>query len=170
MLPGRKVVLFTNNDNAYRTALDLAEAGAEIKAVIDLRPNPQGELPAKVRDLGIRVVGGHAVVDVKGVKRVKGVVVMGMNEKGDRVRGEGEKIGCDLLAVSGGWNPTVHLHSQSGGRVRFDEALGSFVPGESVQQERSVGSCAGVFDLASCIREGLRAGAEAAREAGVWKW
>ena len=66
VLPGRKVVLFTNNDNAYRTALDLAEAGAEIKAVIDLRPNPQGDLPARVRDLGIRVMGGHAVVDVRG--------------------------------------------------------------------------------------------------------
>ena len=67
-------VLFTNNDNAYRTALDLAEAGAEIKAVIDLRSNPQGDLPARVRELGIRVMAGHAVVDVRGVKRVKGVV------------------------------------------------------------------------------------------------
>ena len=60
VLPGRKVVLFTNNDNAYRAALDLAEAGAEIKAVIDLRHNPQGDLPAKVRDLGVRVMVGHA--------------------------------------------------------------------------------------------------------------
>ena len=166
VLAGRKVVLFTNNDNAYRTALDLAEAGAEIKAVIDLRPNPQGELLAKVRDLGVRVMGGHAVVDVKGVKRVKGVVVMGMNEKGDRVRGETERIDCDLLAVSGGWNPAVHLHSQSGGKTRFDEGLGSFVPGEPVQNERSVGACAGRLDLASCIGDGLKAGAEAARAAG----
>ena len=100
------------------------------------------------------------------MKRVKGVVAMALNEKGDRVRGKGEKIGCDLLAVSGGWNPAVHLHSQSGGKARFDEALGSFVPGESAQQERSVGACAGVFSLASSIRDGLTAGAEAARAAG----
>ena len=165
-LPGRKAVLFANNDNAYRAALDLAEAGAEIKAVIDLRANPQGDLPTKVRDLDIRVMGGHAVVDVKGVKRVKGVVAMALNEKGDRVREGREKIDCDLLAVSGGWNPAVHLHSQSGGRARFDEGLGTFVPGESVQRERSAGACAGTFDLASCIGGGLSAGAEAARETG----
>ena len=52
---------------------------------------------------------------MKGVKRVKGVLAMAMNEKGDRLRGDAEKIECDLLAVSGGWNPAVHLHSQSGG-------------------------------------------------------
>ena len=46
VLPGRRAVLFTNNDSGYRTALDLADAGAEVRAVIDLRPNPQGDLPA----------------------------------------------------------------------------------------------------------------------------
>ena len=166
VLPGRRVVLFTNNDSGYRTALDLADAGAEIRAVVDLRPNPLGALPASARDKGIRVIGSHAVVDVKGVKKVKGVVIMDLDQRGTGVRGDAKTIDCDLLAVSGGWNPTVHLHSQSGGKVRFDENLGGFVPGESVQQERSAGACGGAFDLASCIREGLTAGAGAAREAG----
>ena len=58
------------------------------------------------------------------------------------------------------------MHSQSGGKTRFDEGLGSFVPGEPVQNERSVGACAGRLDLASCIGDGLKAGAEAARAAG----
>ena len=141
VLPGRRVVLFTNNDSGYRTALDLADAGAEIRAVVDLRPNPQGALPASARDKGIRVIGSHAVVDVKGVKKVKGVVIMDLDQRGTGVRGDAKTIDCDLLAVSGGWNPTVHLHSQSGGKVRFDEKLGGFVPGESVQQERSAGAC-----------------------------
>ena len=105
-------------------------------------------------------------MDVKGVKKVKGVVIMDLDQRGTGVRGDAKPIDCDLLAVSGGWNPSLHLHSQSGGKAQFDEGLGAFVPGESVQQERSVGACAGAFDLASCIREGLAAGAEAAREAG----
>ena len=129
VLPGRRVVLFTNNDSGYRTALDLADAGAEIRAVVDLRPNPQGALPASARDKGIRVIGSHAVVDVKGVKKVKGVVIMDLDQRGTGVRGDAKTIDCDLLAVSGGWNPTVHLHSQSGGKARFDENLGGFVPG-----------------------------------------
>ena len=94
------------------------------------------------------------------------MVIMDLDQRGTGVRGDAKTIDCDLLAVSGGWNPTVHLHSQSGGKVRFDKSLGGFVPGESVQQERSAGACAGAFDLASCIREGLHAGAEAARDAG----
>ena len=116
VLPGRRTVLFTNNDSGYRTALDLADAGAEIRAVVDLRPNPQGALPALVRDKGIHVIGSHAIVDVKGVKKVKGVVIMDLDQRGTGVRGNAKTLDCDLLAVSGGWNPTVHLHSQSGGR------------------------------------------------------
>ena len=81
-------MLFTNNDSGYRTALDLADAGAEIRAVVDLRPNPQGALAASARDKGIRVIGSHAVVDVKGVKKVKGVVIMDLDQRGTGVRGD----------------------------------------------------------------------------------
>ena len=63
------------------------------------------------------------------------------------MRGDAKPIDCDLLAVSGGWNPSLHLHSQSGGKAQFDEELGAFVPGESVQQERSVGGVCRGFDL-----------------------
>ena len=43
--PGRRAVVFTNNDTAYRTALDLLRAGIEV-TVADLRSRPEGSLPA----------------------------------------------------------------------------------------------------------------------------
>ena len=35
------------------------------------------------------------------------------------------------MCVSGGWNPAVHLFSQARGKLRYDEALATFVPDAS---------------------------------------
>src|ERR687894_115672 len=67
----------------------------------------------------------------------------------------------DLLLVSGGWNPAVHLFSQARGRLRYDETLGAFLPGEELDRLTVTGSAAGVFDLAGCLADGQR-GARAA--------
>ena len=80
--------------------------------------------------------------------------------------GEPRTIHCDLLAVSGGWNPAVHLFSQARGALRYDEPLACFVPERAVQAQRSAGACRGAFGLASCLADGLLAGAEAAALAG----
>ncbi len=73
---------------------------------------------------------------------------------------------CQVLAVSGGWNPTIHLHCQSGGRPQYDDSQACFIPGKSVQSERSAGSALGIFQLANCLRDGIDAGVHAVREAG----
>ena len=165
--PGSRALIFTNNDSAYQTALDLADAGVPVASVVDVRPDPNGPLPTRVRERGIEVVGGHAIVDVKGLKRVKGVEIMGIDATGDGVEGRARNIPCDLVASSGGWNPTVHLHAQSGGVARFDAAKACFVPDEAVQMGQSVGSCNGSFALGESLGEGMAAGAEAARASGV---
>ena len=66
-------------------------------------------------------------------------------------------IRCDLLLVSGGWNPAVQLFSQAGGAVRFDEDLAAFVPADQTGTVRAAGAAAGVFDLAGCLRSGVEA-------------
>ena len=165
--PGDRAVVFTNNDGAYRTALDLVAAGVAVAAVVDPRPAPDGELPRRVHDAGIEVIGGSVVVDTQGKKRVRGVDVMGLDAAGDAVQGAVRHLDCDLVAMSGGWSPAIHLHSQSGARVRYDDALACFVPGQSVQAERSAGAANGAFALSACLAEGAEAGASAARAAGI---
>jgi sarcosine oxidase subunit alpha len=68
--------------------------------------------------------------------------------------------------MSGGWTPSVHLFSQSRGRLRFDQRLGAFVPGQSAARERSAGACNGTFGLAACLEEGYAAGDQAAPPRG----
>jgi len=162
--PGKRAVVFTNNDSAYHTALALHEANIPVQ-VVDVRAEADGELPQRARDLGIRVLTGHVVVDVQYGPAMDGVRVQA-RDGASGVRGPVQGIGCDLLAVSGGWSPVVHLHAQSGARPVWDEAQACFVPGKSVQAERSAGACAGTFSLAGTLAQGLRAGAMAAHLTG----
>jgi sarcosine oxidase, subunit alpha len=163
--PGRRAVVFTNNDSAYRTALDLLRAGVGV-SVIDLRANPQGSLPAGVRAAGIGILAGHALTGTRGRNRIASVQVRRLRDAGDGVEGPLDTIPCDFLCVSGGWNPTIHLHSQSRGQPRYDDKRGIFLPGEPRQAERSAGACNGAFSLRACLEQGARAGRDAAEAAG----
>ena len=165
-LPGKRAVVMTNNDSAYRAALDLADAGVGIAAIVDLRTQLGGPLVADAKSRGIRILTNSAVTATYGAKRVTGVDVMTINGSGESVIGAPTKIDCDLVLMSGGWNPAVHLFSQSTGKLRYDDALACFVPNVSMQAERSAGSCKATFTLAGCLAEGAAAGAEAAKAAG----
>lgn len=161
---GNEAVVFANNDSAYQAALDLLDAGIAVGAVIDPRPHVYGMLCSTVRTRGIEVLAGTVVVNALGKQRVQGVEVMAFD--GRSVFGRKRTLACDLLAVSGGWNPAVHLFAQSGGKTVWDEAKACFVPSSSVQAERSAGACKGSFMFVDSMREGLQAGAAAALRAG----
>ncbi|HEX5078736.1 MAG TPA: sarcosine oxidase subunit alpha family protein [Geminicoccaceae bacterium] len=158
-----RAVLLTNNDGAYAAALDLYAAKAGV-TVVDTRAELSGALPARARAAGIRVLAGHAVSATRGHRRVREVEVRPLRD--GRLDGPAERILCDVVAVSGGWNPTIHLQSQSRARPRYDEERAIFLPGPEVQAERSAGACNGGFTLAGCLREGAEAGIEAAAAAG----
>ena len=164
--PGQKLVLATNNDNAYRTALDWQSAGRHVVAVVDSRASPSGELVARVRELGIQVLDGCGVIEAKGSKRVRSALVAPLNSEGTQVVGAVQNLACDLIASSGGWSAAIHLSSHTGAKPVWDEKIVSFRPGESKQQERSAGACNGTFGLSDGLLEGSIAGAEAAHLAG----
>ena len=164
--PGQKLVLATNNDNAYRTALDWQSAGRHVVAVVDSRSSPSGELVARVRELGIQVLDGCGVIEAKGSKRVRSALVAPLNSEGTQVVGAVQNLACDLIASSGGWSAAIHLSSHTGAKPVWDEKIVSFRPGESKQQERSAGACNGTFGLSDGLLEGSIAGAEAAHLAG----
>jgi sarcosine oxidase subunit alpha len=164
--PGKRAVVFTNNDSAYQAAIDLHGAGATVSAVVDSRMQGAGELAKAVEEAGIPVFHGHVVTDVTGQKRVSGVRIAKWNGDTDSLVENTISIDCDLLAMSGGWNPAVHLHSQSGGKNVWKEELHCFVPGDAVQAEISVGAGIGQWSLSDCLRSGLEAGNEAAMRCG----
>ncbi len=165
--PGSRAVVVTNNDSAYRTALDLKARGVAVSGIVDLRPEPSGALLDEAQGQGLEILTGHTVLGTEGRKRVRRVWVAPMAADGGSADTSGRRVlDCDLVAVSGGWNPAVHLLSQSRGTVKFDDAIASFVPDRSFQAERSAGACNGAFTTADCVAQGLAAGVEAVKAAG----
>ncbi|MFF7721790.1 sarcosine oxidase subunit alpha family protein [Streptomyces luteogriseus] len=163
--PGSRAVVSTTNDSAYDTVAALHAAGIDIAVVVDARPEPSRRAAEVAGATGVRVLTGSTVVDTEGGHRLTGVTVRALDADG-RLTGAPERFDCDLLAVSGGWSPVVHLHSQRQGRLRWDEELVAFVPDGAVRGQQVVGAARGTYDLDGCHAEGARAGAVAATEAG----
>ena len=160
--PGDRAVIATNNSDAYRSAIDLHEAGTKVIAVVDSRMHPDAPLAAVLDELSIELITGKTVGAAEGrqhLRYVQLVSTQGLTE-------EPQRLDCDLLASSSGWNPNVHLHSQSGAKPVYDETIASFVPGQSRQAEVSIGAAKGCFSLQDCLDQGRTAGAAAARLCG----
>ncbi len=109
---------------------------------------------------------GYVVTDVTGRRRITGVRVAKWNGDNSELLTPTVKFECDLLAMSGGWSPAVHLHSQSGGKNAWDESLQCFVPAESAQESISAGAGNGKFMLPECLQDGLDAGKAATANCG----
>lgn len=143
---GSRVVIATTDDSAYRAAADMHRHGVTIAAVVDQRAAPDNPLVEAVRALGIPVHVGAAIGGTDGRRRVRAV----------RLANSRTVIPCDAILMSGGWTPSVHLASQSRGKLVFDVALGTWLPSDG-----AAGACAGTFDLAACLRDGTVAGGSA---------
>ncbi|MEE4188623.1 MAG: sarcosine oxidase subunit alpha family protein [Roseobacter sp.] len=142
---GQRIAVFGNNDDAHRTALDLAAAGVEVAALIDSRAD------ATFAMADIPFFRGAVVESTQGRRGLRGITL--------RTGGAVKDIAVDCLAVSGGWNPTVHLACHMNGRPVWRDDIASFVPQEgAVPGMVAAGACAGDFSTAAC----LRAGADAA--------
>ncbi|MBF2759479.1 MAG: sarcosine oxidase subunit alpha family protein [Ectothiorhodospiraceae bacterium AqS1] len=174
---GERAVIFTNNDSAYQAIPPLQASGVRILAVVDARAQGPGGAslallgggsggdPESGGDRAIELITGSAVSRAVGAD-LRAVEVRALSEDGAALGNESRRIECDLLCISGGWSPNVHLFSQSGGRLRFDETIAAFVPGSGVANGRIAGAAGGRFGLEECLSDGIAAGLDAARAAG----
>ncbi|MCL4766571.1 MAG: sarcosine oxidase subunit alpha family protein [Hyphomicrobiaceae bacterium] len=156
---GRRAVLFTNNDEAYQTAFTLAESGIGIERIVDSRETSAAVEEARRR--GFEVLPASEVSGIIGGKSVEAALVR------SRHGGAARTVVADLVCVSGGWSPALHLASQTPAKPVWNEKLACFVPGTPVQAERSAGAARGVFGIGEAARDGHEAGRAAAAAAGL---
>ncbi|MEO1197745.1 MAG: sarcosine oxidase subunit alpha family protein [Pseudomonadota bacterium] len=162
--PGERAVVATACDSAYRAAFDLQDAGMEIAVIADLRAEP-GAIADEADARGIEVQRHTGIVGTKGRLRVHTVELGRIGANGEVW--SGDVVSCDTVLMSAGWTPSVHMVSQSRGKLRFDADRQIYVPGQPSERQVSAGACNGTFDLVSVIDEGYAAGANAATAAGV---
>ena len=148
---GRNVGIYTACDSAWAAAFDLQNAGVKVTAIIDMRAAPDPDLVEKAREMGIPVRTGSAVTKTAGKMRIRSMTVEPIADP------LSEKFEIDCLLVSGGWTPSVHLFSQSRGKLKFDEENGRFVPDIHVEDCASIGSCNGTDDMDTALAEAVAA-------------
>ena len=166
--PGASGVLFTNNDDAYQTALVLKAAGVAVR-VVDSRARADGPLPAKAREQGIPVDAGSVISAVNtsfGGLSVTDVRIASYRKGQGRVIKE-TRAACDFVAMSGGWNPALHLWCHNGGKIRFDDQLQTYRPDRHADRITAVGAANGSFTLASILEEASAAGSRLAGSGNV---
>ena len=129
VVPGKRVVIATNNDDAYKTAHALKAAGAEIVAILDARQAPAGA------ENGLPVYNNAIPLSTKGARHC-------LKSVSARIGNTTQSWDADLLAVSGGFTPVVHLHMQAGGTLDWNEAAQAFVPATSRQNVTTIGGAA----------------------------
>ena len=152
--PGRSIAVFCNNDDAHRTARDFQAAGQGVSALIDVRAEVSGPP-------GVPLYAGAGVVDTVGRMGLREVIVA------DRT-GRISRIPCDCLAVSGGWNPALHLACHMNGRPVWREDIAAFVPKPGMVPGLVVaGAANGTYSTQSCLREGAEAARHALSELGL---
>ena len=159
VVPGLRPVILTNNDSGYACAQALCEAGITPVAILDQREEVPNQSPGPMDGLAeVSCLTGVRIKKVHGRKRIKRITLESV--------GVERHIDCDLLCVSGGWTPTLHLLAQGGldnQRVAFSDDWGALVPvgSMSLPDLTPAGSCAGVAGLVDILLSGREAGIRA---------
>ena len=157
--PGRRAVVATNNDSAWYAASDLAAAGITV-TLLDQRRTVEARLRIIADRAGITVHTDAVPTRAHGSRSVAGVSFV---SGGDATM---SSLDCDLLCVSGGWSPLLHLTSHNGIKPVYRADVDSFVPGGMAAGHFAAGAVAGEFSPAAAMQRGREAGAQAARHAG----
>ena len=156
---GSNAIVFVNNDDAASTVSELAAAGVSVSALVDPRPVMSPVVESLAKKTGIRVISGGSVERALGSKSVSGAEIRLQD-------GSLLTLPCDLIAMSGGWNPSVHLTTHLNGRPVWNSSIAAFVPGAVPPGMAVAGSASGALSLADAITMGDSFGQDAAIAAG----
>ena len=158
--PGRRAVVATNNDGAWQAAFDLADAGVAV-TILDQRPRVEPGLLETARRGGIAVQTGALIARALGRRAVRGALVV--YDDGRRP----ERLHCDLICMSGGWSPTLHLTSHTGRKPIYRADIDAFVPGGFDPGHFGAGAVCGEVALSAVLATAAAAGVAAARHCGA---
>jgi sarcosine oxidase subunit alpha len=148
--PANSAVIATNNDSAYQTAFDLAGHGIPVQAVVDCRADVSNDLRQRLDSLGVELLTRARIGDTGGGKGLQVVRIESLDGK------DLGRRGCELLAVSGGWAPRVHLLAHARGTLRFDAATQSFLPDRLPPGLSVAGSACGIGAMAGQLARTIR--------------
>lgn len=153
---GQRVAIVAAHDNAYRVAHELKAAGVDVAVVADIRA--RSSVSEQAVGKGLHVVTGARIDGTTGKLRVASITITG--------QGKTVRYPCDAVLMAGGFTPSVHLFSQSRGKLSWDKTLQAYLPETSPEALVSAGACRGRFALDAALADGQQAGLAAIRANG----
>jgi|TARA_B110000902_G_scaffold60347_1_gene71135 sarcosine oxidase subunit alpha len=153
---GKMLAVFTNNDSAYQTAFDYADAGIKVSALVDSRQYPSKALLDGCALRGIKVHTQAVVTQAKGWQAVRSIEIADLAANGQSVSNR-RGVVCDVLAHSGGWTPQVQMASHGGKPPVYDKKIAAFVVGDQAPDTYSVGAAEGENGLLAGVSQALEA-------------
>lgn len=162
VLPGQNIVVATNNDSAYGVASDLAKAGAKV-TLLDARSTVAGAGINATKENGVNVQFNSVPLKARGSNWVNNLEIA--VSAGNTWSEQGLEA-CDLVLVSGGWSPAVHLISHRGVKPVWDTEQACFVSPEIEEAIHVAGSAHGIWNTEDCVTSGKAAAATVAKALG----
>ena len=164
--PGSTALVAACNDQGYYAALDLLGAGVRIAAVADSRHRfPQGlEAASTLQSQGVLVLPSYALTRAEGRQKVVGGVVARFED--GQPTTEAREFDCDIIAMSGGFQPASSLLQQAGCGMSYDASLDESVPRDLPSTVYAAGEVTGIHDLGASVLQGRLAGLEAVESLG----
>ncbi len=168
--PFERCVVLAANSDAYRVALDLADADVDVAAIAELRRlGEPTEWADRASARGIQIYPHHTILEaIPGAKqsRVRGAILAPLGGSGQATSTSRTRVDCDGIVVSVGWAPNGGALYQSGARFAYSERVEQFVPREFPSGVFAAGRVNGLFDLEDRLADGRRAGLAAAAHLG----
>ena len=166
-IPGKKIAIFTNNDTAYYAAKELADKGANIRIVIDVRSEITGDIRALAASIGTEIHTASAISRTTGWQKLFAIHVGQFDMESKTINSPTQRYETDCLLVSGGWSPAIHLSSQFGGKPEWSEDLQAFLPGKPLQEWHGAGAMAGEFGMGNTLNSGIKAAKNALKAVSI---
>ena len=163
VISGNDITLATNNDSVYKTALELAKAGSNV-SIIDARSSIDNEIIEELNKNNIELILGRIPYNINGKKSVQNIDLKNITIENSN---HTHQIKSDLVLLSGGWSPTVHLLSHRGVKPIWDDENLCFISGEIKEPITFAGSASGIWNTNDCVASGVAAGLSAAKSLGL---
>ncbi len=148
VVPDENPIIFTNNSSTFSLVKSLIDLGHKPKAYVDIRDQKKIETET-VELLTKYNIPLYAKSEIEGCDGKYEIEKVTIKVK----KNETVKIKTSMLCISGGFNPDIHLFTQSKGLLKWDEDFLTFKPDKVFQNTITLGSVSGNFNYKNIVKE-----------------
>ena len=147
---GNNIIVYTNNDYAYETAFYIKHCANVSVRIVDIRKKISEDLVLEAEKNNIPLYLGYYIFDTYGKFKINKVLV-------GESKNKTLKFNCDALLLSGGWSPAIHLYSQRGGKVEYNNKIAGYVAVNQNIDQICVGDLCGTLSASQAIKSSFAA-------------